>query len=457
MNIELDKPTSNGNYLIAITLSLCLFCIYNLNMRDSNSVDTLPSMLIPVSILKYGDFNLNEFENLFNPMPDLWKAGFNFGAVQKSGDNIISSYPVGAPLIATPVYAAARITGILEPTRWATYRLTAKLAASFIVAISAGVIFLCLASFSSTASALWLSVAYGLGTGAFSIASQGMWQHGPGMLCLSLALLVVTRLDHKEYSPHRLAVAAGIFLALSVICRILNVIPAIAVTAYMCVYHRKLLIGYLAPLGVFAIWLLQYNYTNFGNFSGGYDAILNSNWHKSRNLAETGLFHHPLLEGLPDTWISPSKGLLIYSPFLAFTFALLFLKGYKHRRIVPFLYGWITVASIIFAKNVLWWGGTSFGPRYFLEMSVAMIFLIGLAYHHLPKVAVYCLNSLIVLSIFIQTFGTFYAPCGWAEKPNFADFHPERYWDWSDTEIARCARIGLEQGPLPRQLSFDSL
>ena len=462
------KPTifsQTHHYLLAAILSLALFAIYNVNLRASSSVDTLPATLLPVSILKYGDLNLNEFGHLFHPQPDLWRAGFVFGAIQKKDGDIISSYPVGAALIATPIYAAARVTGILQPTKWETYRLTGKLAASILVALSAGILYLSLINVTGTGAALWLAAAYGLGTGAFSTASQGMWQHGPGMFCLSLALLAISRIDRDARHAQLLAFAGGLSLALAVLCRNLNLFPTLAFTAYMLLYQRRLLLSYLAPLACFALWLLQYNYFTYGHLSGGYQAILGSDWHKSRHLTETGLFHHPLLSGLMDTWLSPSKGILIYSPFLIFAFALPFTrqdstgqaitKQAKHRRLSLFLYLWIAATSLILAKDILWWGGTSFGPRYFLEMSVAMVFLIGLAYPQLPKILKYCLNSLIILSILIHTLGTFYAPCGWAETPSLADFHPQRYWDWSDTEIERCSIRGIKEGPIPPEFSID--
>ena len=74
--------------------------IYNLNLRSIDSVDTLPNTLLPVSILKYGDLDLNEFENLFEPQPDVWQAAFGFGALQRNGREIISSYPPGAAILA---------------------------------------------------------------------------------------------------------------------------------------------------------------------------------------------------------------------------------------------------------------------------------------------------------------------------------------------------------------------
>ena len=71
------------------------------------------------------------------------------------------------------------------------------------VAASAGLLYLCLLpGAGSRNGALLLTVAYGLGTAAWSTASQGMWQHGPGMLCLAIED------DSDGYPPHILQAVA---------------------------------------------------------------------------------------------------------------------------------------------------------------------------------------------------------------------------------------------------------
>jgi hypothetical protein len=439
---------TRSDVLIAAIASIIFFIIFNLNFRAASAVDTLPSTLLPVSILDDQDLNLNEFEELFALDPREWKAGFAFGVIQISNDNIISSYPVGGSVMATPIFAFSRAVGILDLANWQSYRLTGKLAASAMVAASAGLLYLCLLIVAgSQNAALMLTIAYALGTAAWSTASQGMWQHGPGMLCLAIALLAMTLLDRT--SRPGLAFIAGCALGMAVLCRDLNIIPAIAFTLYMLKHQRSLLIPYGTPLAIFAIWLLQYNYNSYGHFSGGFGAIINSDWHKSRQLNEANLFTLPLLQGLSNTWLSPSKGLLVYSPFLVFgIIGMMIWPKKEHLRLKPYLCIWVILISIALAKNILWWGGTAYGPRYFTEASLALVMLIGSVYRVMPKPLVYIFSGSILLSIAIQAVGAFYAPCGWAESPKLADFSPERHWDWSDPEILRCVHKGWREGPL---------
>jgi len=50
--------------------------------------------------------------------------------------------------------------------------------------------------------------------------------------------------------------------------------------------------------------------------------------------------------------------------------------------------------------------------------------------------------TLAAFSIFIQTIGSFFYPCGWYETPAKAYAHLERFWDWQDPEFLRCLRAG---------------
>lgn len=451
------RPAWSAPNLIAFALAAAFFLVYNANFRDLDSVDTLPATLEPVSLLESQDLVLDEFQHRFNPQPAIWQAGFAFGALQQRDDKIISSYPPGTAIIATPLYGALRAAGILKADSWLSYRLAGKLSASAIVALSAAAVFLCIVNIVGTAPAVLLTVAYGLGTGALSIASQALWQHGPGMLCLAIAVLLLLKVDDQERPSPWLVFFLGLLLAMAVVCRMFNVFAAGAVSGYLLLHHRRLLPAFLLPASILAALLLRHNYYQYGTLSGGYDAILDSQWHRSRNLVEEGLFNHPLPSGLLNTWFSPSKGLLIYSPFVIFALAPLLFPVTKHRRVLPFIAIWIVIHSLVLAKNTLWWGGTSFGPRYFLELSCAFILLIAVSFPKLPNPLKGVLVLSIGLSVLIQVFGAYYAPCGWAESPDVVDFNPERHWDWHDTEIERCLRRAHDEGRIPPTFTLQQI
>jgi hypothetical protein len=104
------------------------------------------------------------------------------------------------------------------------------------------------------------------------------------------------------------------------------------------------------------------------------------------------------------------------------------------------------------SRNVLWWGGGSYGPRYMCELLLPLSLCLAVLWPRLVRVrlAVAALALTIAVGVGVQVVGAFLAPCGWAEQPRHIHYFPEeRLWDWRDPEIARCLLGGLRQGPKP--------
>ncbi len=439
----------------ALALVLLLFCAYNLNFRHGSGVDTIPATAQPVSLLNEHNFDLDEFRVLLSTNTRALEASLvYFGAIQERDGHLVSSYPQGAAMLAVPFFAVAQYTGYLK--QWHHYRVVGKIAASTMVALSALFVFLALKLSIETPAAWLIALFYGLGTSAWSISSQELWQHGPGSLCLAIAVYALCRMERQPC--HRFAVIAGFFLGFAIYCRLLNAIPAGALALFMLIHHRRHLIAFLAPLLCMAGVIAYYNLSTFGNLTGGYDAIYQSKVHAWRQLDSHNVYSHPLGQGLADILLSPSRGLLIYSPYLlpAFAGALYFWRR-PASTLQRYLLLWVLLMSMVLAKNVLWWGGATFGPRYFSETCVALTLLVGGAWPYLKRFGFMKLLFIAcgVLSIFIHGIGAFFAPCGWETTPVSNDLQPERHWEWRDPEIRRCLDYGLQHGfKTPEILNF---
>jgi hypothetical protein len=448
---RLDRKTVT----LALALALLLFCIYNANFRHGTGVDTISTTALPVSIITEHNFNLDEFRALLSTNTNALDANLlYFGGIQQRDGHLVSSYPLGGAVLAVPFFAIAKYGGYLR--QWHHYRVVGKIAASFMVALSAAFIFLTLRLTIPTNAAWGIALLFGLGTSAWSISSQELWQHGPGTLCLSIALYALALLDRQP--SHRRAFVAGLFLGLAVYCRLLNVIPTLALSLFVVAQHRKYLAIYCAPLLVMAVVMAYYNLSTYGNISGGYDAIYQSPIHAWRGLNSTNSYTNPLLKGFADTLISPNRGLLIYSPFLIPAFiAMSYLFFRPQYALQRYCVLWFVAMCIILAKNTLWWGGATFGPRYFSEACVALALLTGGAWSYLRQHRIllgvfFCSGA---ISIFIHGVGALLAPCGWELEPISTDLKPERFWDWRDPEIVRCTRYGLQNGfKTPELLRF---
>src|SRR5687767_2526248 len=81
---------------------LCLFLlgIYHSNLRPVASGDSMPSSLIPFSILFDHTVTLNRFAPWINQ-----NVPYSGGLLRQSGHDWYSIYPIAGPMLATPLYA----------------------------------------------------------------------------------------------------------------------------------------------------------------------------------------------------------------------------------------------------------------------------------------------------------------------------------------------------------------
>jgi hypothetical protein len=111
-------------------------------------------------------------------------------------------------------------------------------------------------------------------------------------------------------------------------------------------------LGFVPPL-LFFIWYNSRFYLNLAN--QGYAGQLLSSW----------LSRFP--EGFLGLWISPSKGILIYSPIFIFSIFVLWLalrKGGWRSNFEYFVFGSIVlVHTLVLGRWKHWYGGWSFGYR----------------------------------------------------------------------------------------------
>jgi len=445
-------PSANRRMLlVAFFVTLGLFATYNLNFRHGSGVDTIGSTLLPVSLLREGNLDLNEFRDLLDNESGTLRAGLAFGTLQERDGRLLNSYPPGAGILAAPVFAIALATGNLES--WHDYRVTAKLAASLMVALSGGFLFLTLRSWLPQGPSLALTALYGLGTSAWPVASQELWQHPPGMLCLSIGIYCLIRMDQTPNLKY--ALITGFCFALAIIIRNLNLFPAVALSLYILIRQRRYLPYFLLPLISVGAVTAVYNLTTYGDLSGGYSAIYTSKWHGWRGLTPENSFSLPLLRGLANILLAPSKGALIYSPYMLFGIIAMFMfRTVVRHPLGPYLVLWVLLMLYVLSKNLLWWGGTAYGARYFSELAIALTLLIGVIWPTLAQHRwfVPILAVLGACSILIQAVGAFLYPCNWEETPRRVDIFTERYWDLSDMQITRCVREACDKGPPPLEI-----
>ncbi|HVU05866.1 MAG TPA: glycosyltransferase family 39 protein [Polyangiaceae bacterium] len=446
-----STPSASGSQHVArwfwSVVGVC-FAVFSLNFRELGLSDTVPATLLAASIVRDFDLSLDEFQPLLDepaqdPRTTLRRQLDWTLATRIERGHLRSSYPIGAAILAAPVFVIPAALGSLH--HLGDYREVGKVAASLIAALSAGFVFLCLLRFVDRRTAALLSILYALGTSVWTIASQALWQHGPALLCLSVATWAALRLVEKDSAKDAALLSAA--LGMAIVCRPQNV-PSSALLGLFALVSRPKRAAYLIlPAAVIGALLVAYDVHAFGNASGGYEALYGAPAHAWRHLTARSALSMPLGEGLASVLLSPSRGLFVYSPVLLAGVVGLALASVR-LPLARFLLAWVVVTFVFYGKNLIWWGGTSYGPRYMTELSLPLVLGIAMIWDRIRRhrAALVALAAASAFSVAVQFVGAFTWECGWHTEPYWVDFRPDRLWDVHDPEILRCANVLVEKG-----------
>jgi hypothetical protein len=383
------------------------------------SFDSMWSIPIARSVLREGNVNLDEYGDLL--------ARNHFFAIESIDHHYYSFFPIGAPLLAVPVLAVLDAVGIRpHPTK------TEKLVASLVVALTAVLVYGLGRRSLDIPRALLLTFIFAFCTAAWSTASRGLWQHGPTMLMLTLALWIIARARKQP----GLIVLAALPLAFSYIVRPTNAISIALLSLLVLIQFRAYFVRYVLLAQVVAVPFVLFSFS-----------IYHSPLPHYYDPARIGHAGH-LLEAMIGNLISPNRGAVVFSPVL-----LLSVYGaWRSLRHGGMLLDWFLAAIVLLHWLAIssfphWWGGHSFGNRLLADMlPYFMYFLIPVIAllpgppgpHRVVRVSVAA--TLIVISFVINYRGANErAVFRWNRTPVDIDMRPSRVWDWGDLQFLRGA------------------
>jgi hypothetical protein len=301
-----------GIFLVVVVPLFALFFATS-TRGGSYHIDAFTNIAPAWKLATAGTIYLDEYAEF--TAPEYWNSVGWFVAVD---DTAVGKYPPGAALWAAPFYVLGAqdadptiirpsnlrsefdTVEILVPPLW-----PAAAAASLSVALALGFLALTSTSLVSGSRAVGSAYVAGLGTSAWGVASDTLWQHGPAMMWITLGALLVSR--------RRLA-SAGLAYALSILTRPPTAIIGLGMGVGVAGAGERRLVNWLqvsSGVGVGLIALITYNAVVFGSpsLSGGYEsALLN-------NVLAPDLAAYP--RNLLGAFIDPSRGILVWSPFLA--------------------------------------------------------------------------------------------------------------------------------------------
>jgi hypothetical protein len=405
-----------------------------------------------LSIVREGNTDLNEYPDM---IAQVW-----WPPDQVDGHRYDTA-PIGTPVLAAPImWLLDRAWPVLGWGDLQTYLqhnfpvVLQSLMASVIMALTAVLLYRLGRRWLTRPYALFLALIFAFGTTAWSVVSRTLWQHGPSMLLLTIALLIVLKAQEK---PQRIQYV-GLIVALAYVTRPTNSIAVLAYSLFVLLFYRKWLWRYLAWALVVAVPFIAYSWTTYHTLLPPY--------YRAFTLLSGATFFQALI----GQWLSPSRGLLIFSPILllAILGAVLKLKQRQWQRVDGLLISIIGLHWIVVSLWWNWWAGVSFGPRIWSDMLPYLIYfvipaLVALA--ALPRsqkrLALTGVGVLFAFSLFVHYRGANAAEVmDWNGAPAPIDSYPQRVWDWSDPQWLYGFNFGppvdLAVSGIPYQQVIDS-
>jgi hypothetical protein len=415
---------------MALLCAASVFAIYLANGREIWSGDSVPAKYLTCALVRGDGFYLDRYRPLvlkWWPYPTV-----PYYASVVDG-HYVSRYPIGAALVALP-FTMPQIAFLdwanpgweSSDPKW--FDTIAKNSAAAITTLVALALLVVLRKLGLGLEAWLAALAASLGSNLWCTASQSLWQHGPAALMLTLLVLI---LWPEKPSPSRF-ILAGLTAGLLVCSRPVDLAFAIMTALWVTLRHPRQLVWFMPPAMVLGAVLIGYNRAYLGAAGGYYSTF------------DAATFGTPWLEGLQGTLLSPSHGLLVFSPWTLIAFAYLPFAFFRLRpaMLLSWLLATLGAHALLISTFSCWWAGLCFGPRYWTEVIPLLAIVLGLALQRArarcrPIFAVSVV--LIGISIGIQCLGAAVYPSGWEDHAEQEGEHfKQRLWDWSDTELSRC-------------------
>lgn len=279
-------------------------------------------------------------------------------------DAYVSTFGPVPGIVALPLVATFLA---VNPLFYENVRLRAtllRLAAAGLVAGCALLLFRTACRWTTPRRAMLIALVYGLGTCAWAISSQNLWQQ-----TVSQALLMAGAAAFlSRAGMARRVLLAGFCFGAATACRPTGAIALAAVGAYFLLLQRRR--AWLFGLGAFPPLLGIAWYNTY--YLGSPFTFAQSLVGHDIAMEKTGspeLWQTPLYIGALGLLFSPSRGLLIFSPVLVPSFwgmARVFRRpGWRELRPLAV---YVVATMGLQAKWFDWWGGHAYGYRPWMDV-----------------------------------------------------------------------------------------
>ena len=406
-----------------------VFYSTNINSLPLQSEDILPSVFTGISLVKDNTIYLNNYYEMMvskYPQPD--DSSRTPFYLKKVGDNYLSAFPILSSIVTYPIFLV--YLQFVPEVNWQDVYNLSHLSGAFVVSLSSVLFYFLLINvfkFSNRTS-LWLTIVYSFATVNLSLVSQGLWQHGVVQLFLILGFIYFYK---KNYFLMTLFLGFGILArpTAAIVLLILGIFIILRKdlnfrnTAYS-------IFGVLIPLTFFLI----YNQVYYQDISNqGYAGQLLDSW----------IGNFP--ESFFGIWLSPSKGILVYSPVLIFSLIAVY-KGFKKEEYLKISFWVILLHTLVLSKWKHWYGGFGYGYRMISDILPFLVLPLGfLLQNYYEKIKKWFFITLI-LSILIHFSGLIFFDSIWHNAYDTGFKNTSWLWSIENSEAIFNIRRVLVKG-----------
>jgi hypothetical protein len=419
-----EKATDH--FIIHLSIFLVVFITHFIFTLPSFISDPLWSVDTALSIVKEANTDLDEFKDYLEKE--------KYYATEVIDGHYYNFFPLGVSIIALPMVYLLDASGIDVAEANGSVQ---ALVASLVIALASVFIYLIAKFYLNKTTSLLIVFIFAFCTSAWSTASGALWQHGPSMLMLSIALYLILAARNRPW----LIQFASLPLAFSIIVRPTNFISLVILTFFIFIKFRKYIIHCIVGYAIIIVPFCLYNLSIYHKLlstyylggAGGGISFSNSQFFG---------------EGALGLLISPSRGLFIFTPIFLFSVWGVIIKIRSKTvslldcvLVAIVMLHWLSVSS-----TGSWWGGHAYGARYLFDIIPYLIyflipFLESLKLMSKMKKTILstAFFSLIVVSFLIQVRGatSWEAFETWNKTPVSIDEDHSRLWDWSDIQFLR--------------------
>jgi hypothetical protein len=358
------------------------------------------------------------------------------------GDRFYYSFPPGSVILSVPYVAVTNAFGIFATDEHGVYdnkgesRIQKGLAALLMGGLCA-LVFLSSRLVLSRPWSLLITIGTAFGTQVWSTASRAMWSQTWGIFLLELALCMVLQTDVKQTRLR--PILLGTCLSWMYFVRPTFSVSIVGITLYVLIYRRATVLP-LVTTGV--CWLaafLAWSQYHFGHFM--------PNYYSDYPFAAAFLW-----PGVAGSLFSPSRGLFVFVPILAFVIYLCARYGANGRRSLLLIAAGVSLAHlVVISLFPVWYGGHCYGPRYTTDLVpwLTLLAILGMEArqnwrrNNAAKDSRLRLGAewgvaipLLICSIILNGIGALWlSALWWNVRPTNIDEDHQRLWDWKHPQF----------------------